>query len=87
MAKIPKFKGLEEAATFWDAHDFEDYRDDTEVVTITVAIPRRKNVMTIPVDLKLYHQMEALAAKRRVPVEKMVSDWLKDRAKTEAASR
>jgi hypothetical protein len=34
MAKIPKFKTLEEAAEFWDTHDFEDYVDDTEPVTM-----------------------------------------------------
>jgi hypothetical protein len=46
MAKIPKFKTLEEAAEFWDTHDFEDYVDDTEPVTITVRIPRRKRCLT-----------------------------------------
>ena len=30
--KIPKFKALEEAADFWDVHNFEDYVEDTEAV-------------------------------------------------------
>ena len=35
MAKIPKFKSLEEAADFWDTHDFEDFVAETEPVTIS----------------------------------------------------
>ena len=58
MAKIPQFKTLEEAAEFWDTHDFEDYIDDTEPVTITVKIPRRKKTLTVPLDAKVYEPIE-----------------------------
>jgi len=47
MAKIPEFKTLDEAAAFWDTHDFEDYIDDTEAVTFKVKIPRRKGPSVI----------------------------------------
>jgi len=87
MAKIPQFKTLEEAAEFWDTHDFEDYIDDTEPVTITVTIPRRKKTLTVPLDAKVYEQIEALAAKRGVRAEKMVSLWLKNKAMEELAAR
>jgi hypothetical protein len=81
MAKIPKFKSLERAADFWDTHDFEDYREDTDLVSISVRIPRRKKTITVPLDLRVYRQIEALAAKRGVPVGKIVSVWLKEMAK------
>jgi hypothetical protein len=42
MARIPQFKNLQEAADFWDTHDFEDYVDHTEPVRLTVKIQRRK---------------------------------------------
>lgn len=32
MAKIPKFKSLEEEQDFWQKHDSMDYLDDTEEV-------------------------------------------------------
>jgi len=41
MAKIPEFKTLDEAASFWDTHSFEDYIDDTEPVTFQVTMPPR----------------------------------------------
>jgi hypothetical protein len=33
----------------------------------------------IPVDLKPYQQIEALAAKRSIPFENIVSAWFKER--------
>ena len=58
MAKIPQFKTLDEAAGFWETHDFEDYVDDTVPVTIQVKIPRRKRVITVPLPLRIYERME-----------------------------
>lgn len=48
MAKIPKFRSLDEATEFWDTHDFEDYVSDTAPVAITVRIPRRQITLTVP---------------------------------------
>ena len=87
MAKIPNFKSLDEAADFWDTHDFEDYVDDTEPVEITVRIPRRRKTLTIPLDLRVYERIEAMAAKRRVPVEKLVTAWLKEKAMASSAGK
>jgi len=89
MAKIPEFKTLDEAAAFWDTHDFEDYVDDTEVVTFEVHIPRRRKSLrrkslTIPVEPQVYEQIEALAARRGVRVESLVSSWLKEKVGSEA---
>lgn len=83
MAKIPEFKTLDEAAAFWDTHDFEDYVDDTEVVTFEVHIPRRRKSLIIPVEPQIYEQIEALAAHRGVQVESLVSSWLKEKANSE----
>ena len=81
MARIPKFKSLDEASRFWDSHDFEDYVEDTEPVSVTVRIPRRKKILTVPLDLKVYERIEAVAAKRGLPVEKLVVAWIKEKAK------
>lgn len=78
------FQSLEEAAEFRNTHDFEDYVSDTEPVTIAVRIPRRRMRLTVPLDLKLYQQIESLATQRGVRVEKMVSAWLKERVLTES---
>lgn len=87
MAKIPKFQSLDDAAEFWDTHDFEDYAADTEPVSITVRIPRRQKTLTVPLDLKVYQRIEALAAKRGVRMERLVSAWLKEKALSESAAK
>ena len=32
MAKLPKFKTLDELVAFWETHDFSDYIDEMEEV-------------------------------------------------------
>ena len=81
MARIPQFKSLDEAAEFWDTHDFEDYVDATEPVTISVSVPQRKKCLTVPLPLDVYERIEALASRRGIPVEELVGSWLEDRVK------
>lgn len=83
MASIPKFNTLEEAAAFWDTHDFEDYVDDTKPVSIHVNLARSKKTLTIPVELRVFQQIEALAAKRGMPIDKLISTWLNERVAAE----
>jgi hypothetical protein len=54
MTRIPKFKTLDEAAEFWESHDFEDYVDDTEPALITVKMARRKKTLMVPLDSAMY---------------------------------
>ena len=86
MPRIPKFRTLEEAADFWDTHDFEGYVGDTEPVNISVKMHRRKRTLKVPVALKVYEKIETLAAKRGVTAEKLVSSWLKQKAAEETAA-
>lgn len=85
MAKIPKFKTLDQAASFWDTHDFEDYVDDTKPVKVSVRLPRAKKTLIVPLELRVYEKLETLAEKRGVQKEKMVSRWIKERVGVESA--
>ncbi len=87
MAKIPNFKTLEEAADFWDSHDFEDYVAATESVTVSVRIPRRQTTLRIPLGLKLHERIAALAEERNVSVEQLISAWLKQKVAAESTGR
>ncbi len=87
MAKIPRFSTLEAAAKFWDTHDFEDYLEDTEPVTVRVKITRGTKTLTVPLDSMVLRRIQALAAKRGVRAETIVSSWLKERARRESAAR
>jgi len=87
MAKIPRFKTLEAASKFWDTHDFEDYVEDTEPVTVKVKIARRAKTLTVPLDGMVFRRIQAVAAKRGVPAETIVSSWLRERVKKESSAR
>lgn len=39
------FATLDEAAAFWDSHDFADYWNDTQEVEFEVRIPRRRHTL------------------------------------------
>ncbi len=84
MAEIPCFKNLDEAAKFWDTHDFEDYVEHTEPVTVTVKIARRTKTLTVSLDRVDFRRIEELAAKRGVRAEAIVSSWLRERARKES---
>jgi len=86
MIRIPKFKTLDEAAEFWETHDFEDHVDDTEPVEIAVKmLPRRQKALTVPLDSKMYRQIESMAAQRHVAVADLVSSWVRERVLAESA--
>ena len=86
MTRIPKFKSLDEAAEFWAGHDFEDYVDDTENVAIAVKLARRQKSVTVPLDAKMYRRIEALAARRGMPVAELVWSWVRERALAESTA-
>jgi len=81
MPRIPQFKTLDEAAEFWETHDFEDYIADTEPVNVRIKLSKRQKVLTIPVDSEVYERIEQLAGQSGVPVERLVSDWLAEKTK------
>ncbi len=83
MAKIPEFKTLDEAAAFWDTHDFEDYIEDTEAVAFEIRIPRRKRPLTIQLEPQVYERIEDLATRQGVLVENLISSWLKEKVSSE----
>jgi len=55
-----------------------------EPVAIAVKILRRKKTLTVPLDSKMYRQIESLAAQRGIPVAELVSSWLRERSMAES---
>lgn len=74
------FATLEEAAEFWDTHDSGDYEEYFVDVEVEVDLKKRSLV----VDGKLYDEVRAVAKKKRVPLEKLVSRWIKEKLRSAA---
>lgn len=70
------FATLDEAAEFWDSHDFADYLDETQEVEFEVRIPRRRRV-----SLATYigERVAEEARQEGVSIETLVNLWLAER--------
>lgn len=74
------FGSLEEAGKFWDTHDSGDYEEYFEDVECEFDIKTR----TISVDSTLYDEVRAIAKKKRIPADKLVSRWIKEKVRSAA---
>ncbi len=74
------FASLEEAAEFWDTHDSSDYEEYFVDVDFEVDLKKRSLV----VDGRLYNEVRAVAKKKRIPTEKLVTRWIKEKLRSAA---
>jgi hypothetical protein len=74
------FASLEEAANFWDTHDSADY--DEHFVDVDFEVDLKKRSLTV--DGKLYDEVSAIAKKKRIPADKLVSRWIKEKLRSAA---
>ncbi len=76
------FGSLEEAAEFWNTHDsgdYEEYFSDAEC-----KFDIRKRTHLISMDGSLYDEVRAVAKKKRIPADKLVSRWIKEKLRSAA---
>lgn len=74
------FASLEEAAEFWDTHDSSDY--DEYFVDVDVEVDLKKR--SLVVDGRLYDEVRAVAKRKRIPTEKLVTRWIKEKLRSAA---
>ena len=75
----PNFASLEEARSFGYTRycRLEEYFTDVE---FTVDLQKR----SLSVDRKLYDEVSAIAKKKRIPAEKLVNRWIKEKLRSAA---
>ena len=74
---IPEeFATIEEAAAFWDEHDYGNYWDESIEVEIEVHAPRRQ---WIALASHLANQASERARQEGVSVETLVNLWIAER--------
>ncbi len=76
------FNSLEEAGEFWDTHDSGDYEEYFEDVECRFDIKKRTHLISM--DGSLYNEVRALARKKRIPADKLVSRWVKEKLRSAA---
>ncbi len=75
------FKSIDEAAKFWDTHDSADYNEYFTEVDVEVDI---KRTHLIAIDGNLFNKVRAIAKKKRVPADKLVSRWIEEKLRSAA---
>ena len=76
------FDNLEEAAEFWDTHDSGDYEEYFKDVECKFDIKKRTHLISM--DGTLYDEVRAIAKKKRIPADKLVSRWIKEKLRSAA---
>ena len=75
---IPEhFKGLADAAGFWDSHDLADYWDQTSEASFEVDLQRR--VVLTALEPELAKKLANRAHKEGVSTETLVNLWLSEK--------
>lgn len=76
------FSSLEEAAEFWDTHDSGEYEEFMEDVKCEFDI--KKTTHLISIDGILYDKVRAIAKKKRVPADKLLTRWIEEKLRSAA---
>ncbi len=83
---IPKhFRTLEEAGEFWDTHDPGDYWDQTEEVTMSFHLKRKRHLFSI--EPEIARRLRSAAASRGISPETIANLWLREMLAKERVSR
>ena len=88
MAKIPKFKSLEEESEFWDTHSIVDYLEDTKEVKGHFIDARPvKKLVSIRFDPSLIAAARRIARTKGVGYQTLLRMWAYEGLARELRSR
>src|SRR5437870_1185216 len=79
LSSISKADSDEKIGEFWDSHDFMEFDTDALDVQFEVSC-------AVPVEVKLFSEIEKQAHKRGVKVETLVNLWLQQKLADEEAA-
>ena len=80
---IPSFSSREEEAAFWDTHDFTDFIDEADRVTLTIGGELGER-MTVRLDHADRIALTRIARRKGVGPSTLARMWLKERLSVEA---
>ena len=87
IKKIPPLKTDQEAAEFWDTHDFADYWDDTEpVADVTFAAMPLKQVC-LRLSPGQIERVKRIARSKGIGYQTLLRVWITERERQEVAGQ
>ena len=77
LNKIPKFKNLDDEASFWDSHSFVDFENSLKDVEIVVELNKpRTETLVLRIQKTIKDRMEEIADKQGVTLSTLARIWL-----------
>jgi hypothetical protein len=74
---LPKFDSLSELVGFFDSHDMGDYWDQMPEADFDINIKTKKYL--IAVDKEIIPKLNRMAKSKKIPAEKLVNTWLREK--------
>ena len=75
QGRAPEFASREEAAEFWDTHDFTDYLDDVKVISVKSSDVVERAVI-VRFDSDTFDKVHRFASERGVFPDALIHDWV-----------
>ena len=73
--RVPEFASREEAAEFWDTHDFTDYLDDVKVISARYSDVVEQSVI-VRFDSDTFDKLIEMADERGAFPDSLIHDWV-----------
>jgi hypothetical protein len=77
---LPKLGSLDELVAFFDTHDMGEYWDQMPEAKFDVDIKSRKHLVAI--DKEIIPKLNKIAKSKKVPSEKLINIWLREKIET-----
>ena len=74
---LPKFSSLDELIEFFERHDMGDYWDRLPEAHFDIELKERAYVFALDEDLAA--RLNAVARAKRVPSERLINTWLREK--------
>ena len=82
---LPTFRSLDHLVEFFDTHDMGEYWDQMPEAHFDVDIKRRTHLVAI--DDEIMSKLSDIAKSKKVPPEKLINSWLKEKLSAARQSR
>ena len=85
---VPSFASVEEAAAFWDRHDFTEFGDEPEPAEVEVARPL-EHIISVRLESEDFRRLAAAARQHDVNMVALARRWVLealDRTEAEVGS-
>jgi hypothetical protein len=79
MAKLPKFKTIEEEAKFWDTHSFTDFADNYKEMKADRVADKKDSVITVKMPSSTKKALEIVAKKSHMAPSTLIRVWTSER--------